>query len=737
MERYMYTTIDECGEHNSSAHRPIEFDPMCDKEKPQKISFEDERGARNAMILLSPEARQRGVISASLGNHSQGISYHAKLLKIPATVVMPNVAPIMKIQKCRSFGAEVVIHGHDMTEAKHHAMIIEQVPDVDAVLVPVGGGGLLAGTATAIKHLKPHVLIYGVESEKCASMTEAINKGQPESVDIRSTLADGLAVPTVGYNAYFTSKTLIDRMIAVPEDWIARAILMLVEQEKYVVEGGGAVGIAAIMAGLVPELAGKKVVCILSGGNIDTTILGRCLERGLAAESRLVKFKVTVSDRPGGIAELCKLIATIGVSIKDIIQERAWVCGDIFSVRVKVVCETRGPDHTDELRALIAMTYREWFFSREGDDEALRPCDSLDNDIDFDENCDPSNPRKIKYDDILAASRRIVGAVCRTSCSRAHMSDKLGMELYLKQEFLQHTGSFKERGVRNALMMLSEDQKKAGAIAATTGNHGMALAFHATALGIPCVVVMPQRAPLVKVNKCEVYGAKLILYGNNILEARHHALGIAKEKKMAYINGFDHPNVIEGQGSVGIEIIEQLPQVDAVLVPVGGGSLIAGIGVAIKHLKPDTEIYGIQTDKTNSMVEALRKNERVFVAIDSTIADGLAVQMVGVNAFHTAKGIIDKMVTVSDRPGGMAELCSLLSSVGVTLRDCIPERAWVKGDLKIIAETRGWDHTKDLIESVKKNYKEYYFQDMGDQKDKGPTARRGPCLAPNPVCMQK
>ncbi|XP_073950329.1 L-threonine ammonia-lyase-like isoform X2 [Choristoneura fumiferana] len=452
MERYMYTTIDECGEHNSSAHRPIEFDPMCDKEKPQKISFEDvsaaayriqsgivktpcvkshtssqygmeiylkndflqhtgsfkERGARNAMILLSPEARQRGVISASLGNHSQGISYHAKLLKIPATVVMPNVAPIMKIQKCRSFGAEVVIHGHDMTEAKHHAMvlakernltyingydhphimagqgtvgleIIEQVPDVDAVLVPVGGGGLLAGTATAIKHLKPHVLIYGVESEKCASMTEAINKGQPESVDIRSTLADGLAVPTVGYNAYFTSKTLIDRMIAVPEDWIARAILMLVEQEKYVVEGGGAVGIAAIMAGLVPELAGKKVVCILSGGNIDTTILGRCLERGLAAESRLVKFKVTVSDRPGGIAELCKLIATIGVSIKDIIQERAWVCGDIFSVRVKVVCETRGPDHTDELRALIAMTYREWFFSREGDDEALRPCDSLDN----------------------------------------------------------------------------------------------------------------------------------------------------------------------------------------------------------------------------------------------------------------------------------------------------------------------------------------------------------------------
>ncbi|XP_068618936.1 L-threonine ammonia-lyase [Battus philenor] len=418
----------------------IEFDPMCDKENPQKISFEDvsaaafriqsgivktpcvkshmssiygmdiylkndflqytgsfkERGARNALLLLSKEAKERGVISASLGNHSQGLSYHAHLLNIPTTVVMPNVAPIMKIENCRSYGANVIIHGDDMKEAKYHAMalakekgltyingydhphimagqgtvgleIIEQVPDVDAVLVPVGGGGLLAGVVTAIKHLKPHVLIYGVETEKCPSMKVAIKHNEPVSVEIRSTLADGLAVPTVGYNAYVTAKPMIDKLITVNEDWIARAILRLVEQEKYVVEGGGAVGVAAIMAGLVPELANKKVVCILSGGNIDTTILGRCLERGLAAERRLVKFKVTVSDRPGGIAELCKLIASIGVSIKDIMQERAWVFGDIFSVRVKVVCETRGPQHLEDLRAVISNTYREWDFARECD----------------------------------------------------------------------------------------------------------------------------------------------------------------------------------------------------------------------------------------------------------------------------------------------------------------------------------------------------------------------------------
>ncbi|KAL0819568.1 hypothetical protein ABMA28_007659 [Loxostege sticticalis] len=423
----------------------IEFDPMCDKENPQKISFEDvsaaafriqsgivktpcvkshmsstfgmevylkndflqhtgsfkERGARNALLLLSKEVKERGVISASLGNHSQAISYHANLLNIPATVVMPNVAPIMKIQKCQSYGANVIIQGHDMKEAKHHAMtlakqqdltyingydhphimagqgtmgleIVEQVPDVDAVLVPVGGGGLLAGVATAIKHLKPHVLIYGVETEKCPSMQFAIKSNEPTCVEIRSTLADGLAVPTVGYNAYRTVKNLIDHMITVNEDWIARAILRLAEQEKYVVEGGGAVGVAAIMAGLVPELVGKKVVCILSGGNIDTTILGRCLERGLAAEQRLVKFKVTVSDRPGGIAELCKLIASIGVSIKDIMQERAWVYGDIFSVRVKVVCETRGPEHLAELRETIANSYREYYFSSEVDYQTRR-----------------------------------------------------------------------------------------------------------------------------------------------------------------------------------------------------------------------------------------------------------------------------------------------------------------------------------------------------------------------------
>ncbi|XP_013200994.2 L-threonine ammonia-lyase [Amyelois transitella] len=351
-----------------------------------------ERGARNTLLLLPPESKQAGVISASLGNHSQGISYHGSLLNIPVTVVMPSVAPIMKIQKCRSFGANVVVHGLNMKEAKYRAMelakekgityvngydhphiiagqgtvgleIVEQVPDVDAVLVPVGGGGLLAGIAVAIKHLKPNVLIYGVETFKCASMLEAMNRNEPVGIDIRSTLADGLAVATVGYNAFFTAKPVTDKIITVKEEWLARAILRLVEQQKFVVEGAGAVGVAAIMAGLVPELANKKVVCVLTGGNIDTTLLGRVLDRGLAAENRYVKFKVTISDRPGGLSELCRHIASIGVSIKDILQERAWMFGDIFSVEVKVVCETRGADHVEQLREIICSNYKEYFFT--------------------------------------------------------------------------------------------------------------------------------------------------------------------------------------------------------------------------------------------------------------------------------------------------------------------------------------------------------------------------------------
>lgn len=406
-------------------------DPLCDPEKPIKIVFEEitsaaykirsgikltqcinshlsdvtgmdiylkkdflqntgsfkERGARYALLMLPPEKKERGVIAASLGNHAQAICYHGLQLNISVTVVMPLIAPIMKIQRCRQLKANVIIEGKDMTEAKQIAIklarernltyvngydhphiiagqgtialeIMEQVDNVDAIVVPTGGGGLLAGVAVAAKSVNPNIKIIGVESERCASFSKALQENRPIYTKIEGTLADGLAVPQVGYNAWATCKDLIDKIVVVQEEWIAVAILKMVELEKCIVEGAGACGLAAILAGQLDEFKGKRVVLILSGGNIDTTILGRCLERGLAAEGRLVKFKATVSDRPGGISELCKLICSIGVSIKDVIHERAWVTSDVFSVEVKVVCETRDYEHSLELRELLFKNYK-------------------------------------------------------------------------------------------------------------------------------------------------------------------------------------------------------------------------------------------------------------------------------------------------------------------------------------------------------------------------------------------
>lgn len=350
-----------------------------------------ERGACYALRMLSEEQKERGVISASLGNHALALCYHGRLLNLKVTVVMPVVAPIMKIQACKGHGANVVVKGNNMKEAKHIAMklakengytyingydhphiiagqgtlgleIVEQIKDIDAIIVPVGGGGLIAGVALAVKTLLPHVKIIGVESDRCPSFSSALKAGKPTEVKILSTLADGLAVPLVGFNAFATASSLIDKMIVVNEEWIAIAILRLVEHEKCVVEGAGASGLAAILAGHLDELKGKRVVIPLCGGNIDTTILGRCLERGLAVDGRLVKFCVTVSDRPGGIADLCQIVSATGVSIKDIMHERAWITSDVFSVQVTVVCETMDKEHSNRLKNVLTENYKSVVF---------------------------------------------------------------------------------------------------------------------------------------------------------------------------------------------------------------------------------------------------------------------------------------------------------------------------------------------------------------------------------------
>ncbi|CAI4232682.1 unnamed protein product [Auanema sp. JU1783] len=409
----------------------ILFDPDCDPQNPVKITFSDissaafsiksgiqktpcsrssqlstlygmdlyfkkeylqvtgsfkERGARYAISRLTEAERKAGVIAASAGNHALALSFHGQQLGVPVTVVMPVVAPLMKISLCRSYGANVILKGDNIGKAKDFAMrhakehgmkyingydaaavlagqgtigleILEQVNDVDAVIVPVGGGGLIAGVALAIKTLKPAVQIIGVESETCQSWTDAVAAGKPILSNVSSSLADGLAVPLVGGNSLATAHGYIDKMVTVHEEFIALSILRLLEMDKAVVEGGGAVGLAAIISGKLPELKGKRVVSILTGGNIDTTVLGRAIERGLAVDGRLIRLEVIVSDRPGGIAELATRIAQLGASIKDIFHERAWLSTDVFSVKVKVVIETRDKDHVKEIEAFLKEKY--------------------------------------------------------------------------------------------------------------------------------------------------------------------------------------------------------------------------------------------------------------------------------------------------------------------------------------------------------------------------------------------
>ncbi|XP_046855498.1 L-threonine ammonia-lyase-like [Xenia sp. Carnegie-2017] len=349
-----------------------------------------ERGARNALKMLSDDQKKRGVIAASAGNHALALSYHGQQLGIPVTVVMPKNAPINKIASCRKYGATVHEQGTDLIDSKNIALemaatkelqyingyddpsiiagagtmgleIMQQVDNVDAVIIPVGGGGLIAGVAVAVKKLSPKTLVIGVESERCASFTAAIMKGEPVKIGVNQgmTLADGLCVSKVGTNAFHTANPLIDRMITVDEEYIALAVLRLAEEEKATIEGAGATGLAVCLTDLVPELKGKKVVIALCGGNIDSSVLGRCLERGLAVDGRLVRFVVTISDRPGGVAELTKLVASVGASVKDIFHERAWLFSSVFNVQVKIVAEVRDRDHGNKLQAALKLKYGE------------------------------------------------------------------------------------------------------------------------------------------------------------------------------------------------------------------------------------------------------------------------------------------------------------------------------------------------------------------------------------------
>jgi threonine dehydratase len=352
---------------------------FCKLDNLQRTGSFKERGARNVLSQLSYDQKKRGVIAASAGNHALALAYQGKLLGVPATVVMPKYAPLIKVNNCQKLGARVVLHGKDFAEARTRAHeigakdkqayidgyddpaiiagqgtmgleILEQVPNVDAIIVPVGGGGLIAGVSLAVKTKRPKVKIVAVEADKVASFSAALKAGKPTRIEIEPTLADGLAIPQVGKNAFEIAKSRVDRTVIVTEEQIALSILRIVELQKDVVEGAAATPLAACLSGTLRNLARKRVVLLLCGGNIDPNVLSRVIERGLVAEGRLARFVAVISDRPGGLADLTTQIAETGASIKQVVHDRAFADSDVSAVHVLCTVETRNREHLAALR---------------------------------------------------------------------------------------------------------------------------------------------------------------------------------------------------------------------------------------------------------------------------------------------------------------------------------------------------------------------------------------------------
>jgi len=336
-----------------------------------------ERGARNKLMQLSEGAKRAGVIAASAGNHAQALAYHGQLLGIRVSVVMPKWAPLIKVSNCRALDANVILHGESFADARTHAMtmgcekgmtyvpgfddpdiiagagtmaleVLEDVPNPDYIFIPIGGGGLIAGCATAIKAISPQTGIIGVEPRNAPTYYASVKAGKVTRIDVQPTLADGLAIAEVGSLCFEIARHLVDEVVLVEEGEIARAVLRLLELEKTVVEGAGASPLAGAMQ-KQGELAGKTVVLCLCGGNIDVSQINRVIERGLAADGRICKLICHISDRPGGLAKFTQVIASTGASVKEISHDRNFGPSDVSRVAVHCILETRDAAHIREV----------------------------------------------------------------------------------------------------------------------------------------------------------------------------------------------------------------------------------------------------------------------------------------------------------------------------------------------------------------------------------------------------
>jgi len=340
-----------------------------------------ERGALNRLLTLTPDEAKRGVIAASAGNHGMAVAYHGQRLKIAATIVMPLHAPLIKVSRVRHYGAQTVLHGSDydaaFTEAQRLAQekgltfihgfndpwvvagqgtigleLYEQNPDLNAVVVPVGGGGLIAGIALILKTLNPKIRIIGVQAEAVPSMKAALEKGGAIRLPPATTIADGIAVREVGETPFALAKHYVDDIVTVSEGEIANAVLLLLETEKTVAEGAAAVPLAAVI-NKKTGLAKSNVGIVITGGNIDMNLISRIIEKGLIQDGRLTRLSVVISDRPGALAQLAQRIAELGANILQIGQTRGFGEVAINETEVELILETTGPDHIARLREAL------------------------------------------------------------------------------------------------------------------------------------------------------------------------------------------------------------------------------------------------------------------------------------------------------------------------------------------------------------------------------------------------
>jgi threonine dehydratase len=336
-----------------------------------------ERGALNRILTLSKDEAARGVIAASAGNHAQAVSYHATRRGIRAQICMPLSTPLVKVTQTRNYGAEVILFGDSYDEAYQEACrrqeeygftllpafnnndviagqgtigleILQQTPAMEAVIAPIGGGGLLGGIACVVKELKPSVRVIGVQTERIPSMLEAVNLHQPVTLPAAATIAEGIAVRRAGELTLPLIEKYVDELVTVSEEDIANAILILLEREKTLAEGAGAVATAALVQRKT-SLAEKNVVSLVCGGNIDVTLLSRIIERGMVKDGRLVRLHVYISDKPGGLKRLVEIIAAKLANIVDLRHERAYFGVHLGETVVDITVETRGPEHIKEL----------------------------------------------------------------------------------------------------------------------------------------------------------------------------------------------------------------------------------------------------------------------------------------------------------------------------------------------------------------------------------------------------